>query len=374
MAKVGDCEAGSESDGGYVTPSEFTFADDERPPSPQEKHSSELPVSVSAELQQRIIEQVEWYFSDENLLKDSFLMKHIQRNKQGLVSLKLVASFRKVKSLTKDWRVVQTSLLQSTQLELNDDRNKVRRVAAVPEVDYSHALRTVIIHNYPDPQPQSEDIEREFSKYGEVTLVRILYPGRSVPLDVKPSRKRHPAIGKSLCILVEFESQEGARKACARFNSQLSWRDQLSVSLLSQKEGRDDGAKMRDVKKPEDGPPHFLSAVSSPDHRNARESSPVRNKRRHRGSPAVSRKFLSPESSREKDYSSDSGCSVGRTRSPRLSPEPMRKFPSDQTLVHSRRSPSRLHESRIIRQPWGPDGSRGFLRNINPVPVVSICS
>ena len=333
-------------------------------------------MSVSAELQQRIIEQVEWYFSDENLLKDSFLMKHIQCNKQGLVSLKLVASFRKVKSLTKDWRVVQTSLLHSSKLELNDDHNKVRRVAAVPEVDYSHALRTVIIHNYPDPQPLSEDIEREFSKYGEISLVRILYPGKSVPLDVKPSRKRHPTIGKSLCILVEFESQQGAKKACARFTSQQSWRDQLSVSLLSEKGEREDRVKMKDAKKPEDGQSHFLSAVKSVDHRNAHELSPVRNKRRHRGSPAVSRKYLSPESSREKDYSSDSGCSVGRTRSPRLSPQPMRKFPSDQTLcpVQSRRSPSRAHESRIIRQPWGPDGSRGFLRNTNPVPIVSIVS
>ena len=306
-------------------------------------------------------------------------MKHIHRNKQGLVSLKLVASFRKVKSLTKDWRVVQASLLQSKQLELNDERNKVRRVAAVPEVDYSHALRTVIIHNYPDPEPVSEDIEREFSKYGEVTLVRILHPGKSVPLDVKPSRTTHPAIGKILCILVEFESQEGAKQACMRFNSQQSWRDQLSVALLSKRDGEEEGGKKRDAKKPEEGQSHFLSPVKPPGHGKVREPSPVKTarepkgKRKRRGSPAISRKFLSPESSREKEYSSDSGCSIGRARSPRLSPEPLRKFPSDQTLLQSsRRSQGRVQESRLIRQPSGPDGTRGFLRNIIPVHVVSI--
>ena len=325
------------------------------------------PIVVPPDLQQRIIEQVEWYFSNENLMKDSFLMKHIHRNKQGLVSLKLVASFRKVKSLTKDWRVVQTSLLQSSKLKLNDEGNKVRRIAAVPEVDYSHVLRTVIVLNHPDPQPEVKEIDKEFSQYGEVTLVRILKPGMAVPLDLKPSRKKHPAIGKSLCILVEFESQEGARKACRRFNSQRSWRDQLSVSLLSNKEEEEEAVK---TKKSEEG--HFLSPVKPAGHRNARDPSPSKsgNRRKHKGSPIPSRKFLSPEISREKEYLSDSGCSVGRARSPRLSPEPIRKFPSDQTLMHSRRNAGRVQESRVIRQPWGPDGSRGFTKNAITVSVV----
>ena len=287
-------------------------------------------------------------------------MKHIRRNKQGLVSLKLVASFRKVKSLTKDWRVVQASLLQSSQLELSDDRNKVRRVSAIPEVDYSHILRTVIVLNYPGPQPRSEDIEREFSQYGEVTLVRILHPGMAIPVDVRPSRKRHPAIGKTLCILVEFESQGGAVRACKKFNHQQSWRNQLSVMLLSNKDDREDA----------EGQSHFLSTVKSAGHRNAHDPRlPVKNKRKVKGSPAVSHKFLSPDNSREKEYLSDSGCSVRRARSPRLSPEPIRKFPSDQSLTQSRRS---VHESRLIRQPWGPNGSRGFVRT-KPIVVPIVC-
>lgn len=318
------------------------------------------------ELQQRIIDQVEWYFSDDNLLKDSFLMKHIRRNKQGLVSLKLVASFRKVKSITKDWRAVQSSLHHSSKLELNDDQNKVRRIAALPEVDYSHILRTVIIKNYPDPQPLPKDIEKEFSRYGEVSLVRILHPDNPVPVDVKPSRKRYPSLGKSLCILVEFESQEDARQACRKFSHQLSWRDQLSISLLSQKEEGDDTGKPRDNK---EGQTHFLS----PGPRKAQFPVKTANKRKSKGSPSPNRKFLSPENSREKEYLSDSGCSVRRARSPRLSPEPIRKYPSDQTLSHSRRNhPSHVHDSRLIRQPWGPDGTRGFVRNAVALPVVSI--
>ena len=326
---------------------------------------------VPVELQKRIIEQVEWYFSDENLSKDSFLMKHIHRNKQGWVSLKLVASFRKVKALTKDWKVVQASLLHSSLLELNSEQNKVRRLAPVPEVDYSHVLRTVIIQRYPDPQPQPEEIEREFSRFGEVTLVRILRPGSAVPMDVKPSRKHHPTIGKELCILVEYESQDGASQACKRFADQQSWRNQISVALLSKDEGEEVAVKPREGKKPEEGKNNFLSPPKSGGHRN---TSPVNsNRRRQKGSPASSRKFLSPDHSREKEYLSDSSCSVSRARSPRLSPQPIRKFPSDQVLSHSRRK-GKVAESRLIRQPWGPDGSRGFHRASPTLPVVSIAS
>ena len=55
--------------------------------------------------------QVEFYFSDANITKDKFLLKHVRRNKEGFVSLKLVASFKRVKHLTKDWRQASRSHL-----------------------------------------------------------------------------------------------------------------------------------------------------------------------------------------------------------------------------------------------------------------------
>ena len=48
------------------------------------------------ELKAKITKQVEFYLSDANILKDTFLLKHVRRNKEGYVSLKLIASFRKV--------------------------------------------------------------------------------------------------------------------------------------------------------------------------------------------------------------------------------------------------------------------------------------
>lgn len=53
------------------------------------------------QLVQRIVSQVEFYLSDENLAKDAFLLKHVQKNKMGFVSIKLLTSFKKVGS---PWR------------------------------------------------------------------------------------------------------------------------------------------------------------------------------------------------------------------------------------------------------------------------------
>ncbi len=56
---------------------------------------------------EEIVEQVEFYFSNVNITKDKFLLKHVKRNKEGYVSLKLISSFKRVKHLCKDWRQVK---------------------------------------------------------------------------------------------------------------------------------------------------------------------------------------------------------------------------------------------------------------------------
>lgn len=49
------------------------------------------------------MDQIEFYFSDENLEKDAFLLKHVRRNKLGYVSVKLLTSFKKVRLPSHEW-------------------------------------------------------------------------------------------------------------------------------------------------------------------------------------------------------------------------------------------------------------------------------
>lgn len=424
----------SDSDGGYDTPAD-NFADDElqdevhdtlSPVIAKQAESTDTPedvvVVVDPELRERILKQVEWYFSDENLLKDSFLMKHINRNKQGYVSLKLVASFRKVKSLTKDWRVVLASVKHSSLLALSEDCRKIRRLAPAPQVDYSHVGRTVIITGYPSDEPNANGVMSQFGKFGEVILVRIFHPGKAIPLDVKPCRSKHPGLGKELCILVEYESEKDAKMACEKFRDQQSWRDNMKVELLDRPtESTKDkhGCHSQETEKPSKGkknrnkqsndrkkdlqdktqwqrmkegspPTRFeLSKESSPTLRHSREISPVNvrwvpkkhldktshQKRKHGSSPELPQKYLHPEPRR--DYASDSGYSArSQSQSPKSSPEPSKKFhfsshSDGSSLAGWRTREKHMHvrDNCVIRQPIGPDGSRGFQKPKRPIRI-----
>merc|ERR1712186_55684 len=100
------------------------------------------------ELCAKIVQQVEFYFSDANITKDKFILKHVKRNKEGFVSLKLISSFKRVKHLTKDWRQVAVAIeRKSKKLEVNDLKTKVRRLDALPEYDETTPSRTVVALN-----------------------------------------------------------------------------------------------------------------------------------------------------------------------------------------------------------------------------------
>ena len=448
-----DSAASSDSDAGYSTPAE-NFADDEEhrndgaarvKPVPSATEASNVindgavEVVVEPELRERIVKQVEWYFSDENLLKDSFLMKHINRNKQGYVSLKLVASLRKVKALTKDWQAVLVSVRHSSSLALNDEETKIRRVAPAPKVDYSHVSRTVMITNYPDSDPTIHDIEKQFGRFGDVTLVRMLHPGRAIPLDVKPCKEQFPSLGKELCILVEYESEDGAKVAFRKFNNQQSWRDDMKVHLLGEKKsppeaatkqdkkedsakvhsepspmaaGTADGKKKRKKSNQKSSPqqqqtqqhkgrfgreksPGRFSSSNTPSPRQSRDSSPTPYRKytppSSTASPDSHRKRsagakYSPEMTRRthlhpdtwKDYTSDSGFSAGSrsaSESPKNTPEPMKRFFSGDIAPSWRTSEKHVHikDSYVIRQPYGPDGTRGFHRRPIRISVEEAC-
>lgn len=58
----------------------------------------------------------EYYFSEENLVKDFFLRRKM--NAQGFLPLTLIASFQRVQNLTMDIDLVIDAVLESDRLEL----------------------------------------------------------------------------------------------------------------------------------------------------------------------------------------------------------------------------------------------------------------
>ncbi|KAI8366720.1 uncharacterized protein BYT42DRAFT_595855 [Radiomyces spectabilis] len=82
-------------------------------------------VNVDAEtLKTYIVQQIEYYFSIDNLCKDIFLRS--QMDSQGYVNLDLLANFNRVKGLTTDMDLIREALKQSELLDLTSE-DKLRR-------------------------------------------------------------------------------------------------------------------------------------------------------------------------------------------------------------------------------------------------------
>ncbi|XP_028679020.1 la-related protein 6a [Erpetoichthys calabaricus] len=183
------------------------------------------------ELTSKLVAQIEFYLSDENLEKDAFLLKHVRRNKLGYVSVKLLTSFKKVKHLTRDWRTTAFALRHSQLLELNEEGRKVRRKTPVPifasenlpsrmllvtDLHLWPELGVVVVENNTGPTQQEKIMEhllKVFGAYGVISSVRILRPGKELPPDLKKLSGRYTQLGTSECAIVEFEEVDAAIKA-----------------------------------------------------------------------------------------------------------------------------------------------------------------
>lgn len=216
-------------------------------------HATKEPEFVPPNDEQRdkIIKQVEFYFSDANILKDAFLLKHVRRNKMGYVSIKLITSFKKMKSVTKDYRVVAYSLRQSNELEVNEEGTKVRRKKPLPEYDETTPSRSVVVINLPMENPSIENIAEMFSKCGDVALIRIIKPNSSIPQDVKKHINKHPEIGTSICAVIEFEKHEHAQKAVDTMSNKDDWKKGMRVVILAETKKKAEKEKV-DSKKSEE--------------------------------------------------------------------------------------------------------------------------
>ena len=314
------------------------------------------------ELKEKIIKQVEFYFSDVNILKDAFLLKHVRRNKQGYVSLKLITSFKKVKSLTKDFRIVAYSLRQSEHLEVNEDGTKVCRKQPLPDYDETTPSRTVVAVNLPVTQPTIENVAEIFSKCGEIALVRILRPGKTLPPDIKRHSNKHPEIGVAMCAVVEFEHHEAAKKAVTTLTNKEDWRGGMRVVLLAmpkpKKEGEKKEKKNNKLDKPEAEGENVVSAGSD-------DGRGDEKKRRKRGGRKKNSRM--EELVHKGEHSAESGGSGSEQDH---TPRNQRSSLSPKTYDPNRLSPSTTPRSSPRNSPKSSPTSRR--RNVKKSPLADM--
>ena len=79
-------------------------------------HPPPLYIPVPEPLPVLLLKQIDYYFSDANLVKDDYLRSNM--DDQGWVPIAIIASFPRVKSLTTNVQLILDSLRSSTIVEV----------------------------------------------------------------------------------------------------------------------------------------------------------------------------------------------------------------------------------------------------------------
>jgi len=266
------------------------------------------------ELSSKLLHQIEYYFSVENLVKDKFLQKQMAKDKsgEGYVKLKLLCSFPKIQKLTRDIQIIKNSLKQSNTLTLNQDGSKVKRKSPFDLGILVPNARTIQINNIPRGS-DSISLTHIFGICGAVKRVEI------------PQKKTGEMKGFAF---VEFENEEHAKKAIQEFNDQENdfYQIGLRVKLYSPKTQQE--THVEESKSPEKQESKGVSIY---------ENDPTFH---------YSSKTRKKRSNSQKEDKEDNRESLDNSSRPKLNLKPRTVDSS------SNCSP--------FRQPKGPDGTRGF--------------
>lgn len=183
---------------------------------------------LNDDLQQKIIKQVEYQFSDMNLLANDSFRKHINKDPEGFVPVSVIASSKKIKSLTSNSHLLTQALRSSSKLVISGDGKKVRRKNLSTERDKEELQsRTVVAENLPEDHSH-RNLEKLFGVVGRVKTIRLCHPQES-----NSSRSKGDVfISTKLHALVEYETSEIAERAVEKLNDERDWRKGLRVRLL----------------------------------------------------------------------------------------------------------------------------------------------
>ena len=164
------------------------------------------------ELMDRIVKQMEMYFSDENIMSDKFLFYQICQRRAGYFSLHDV-TWRLLNHITDDWRLVRTALSRCATFELDESGERVRRKIPFSVNKFFVLPRTILAIGIPQWKASIQYVAELFWNCGPIALVRLLYPGNPIPFGVRPLYDKYPEMYSKVCALIEFVHQESVGDA-----------------------------------------------------------------------------------------------------------------------------------------------------------------
>jgi hypothetical protein len=226
-------------------------------------------------------------------------------------------------------------------------------------VDGTKYSRTLIAYNFPNGCDTIDEIGKMFSKYGEISLIRILRPNPEavIPSNLLAIIEKRFDVNKTTFATIEFNNKSDAEKALKNMelNKNNNWRNTLEVIAMKPS-----------VNKPN----KTIKSCDKWTKTNTTENSNTETKRSHL------KKSFNKQKLNEVSTQCENNCPplVRRQKSKSYSAgdelNQLNKIPENKPILQIQRPTNRFtntnstHTSRlpanIIRYPYGPDGTKGF--------------
>ncbi|TVU40192.1 hypothetical protein EJB05_13643, partial [Eragrostis curvula] len=341
---------------------------------------------ATADVAQKIVKQVEYQFSDINLVANEFLLKIMNKDTEGygkLLPLSVIASWKKIKSLGPTNQMLVKALRTSTKLIVSEDGKKVRRRQPFTEKHkeelqaggmkrdlsfLSHDHSRKFARGLLKKQPR-EDLwccRKYVCNYMLISVKNIKICHPQEPSSARAS-KSDTLVSNKMHALVEYETSQQAEKAVEKLNDERNWRKGLRVRTVLRRSPK---SVMR-LKRPDFD--HFVGSDDDSPHSQMSSDSPTPDH--------------SPEAHQEDHQNgSKKGWARGRGKlhvmaphSPQSAPagmvghfEPLSPRATSHKCPSSPRQASQKCPFSPRQPPQGPrmpDGTRGFTMGRGKPPV-----
>lgn len=125
----------------------------------------------------RVLKQIEYYFSDENLVRVKFLRNRIEENPDGWVHLNVLVKFRRLANLTTDTKLIGKLLSKTNSniIEISKDKQRIRRVnnRPPPKKTDDNISDMILRSAYVDGFSQNVEIDQLIDFFDEATNIII---------------------------------------------------------------------------------------------------------------------------------------------------------------------------------------------------------
>lgn len=146
---------------------------------PDIKDTEEISKEDMSKLKEKIVKQLEFYFSDTNLPYDKFLQNETKAD-DGWVKISVLLTFKRLAAITKDPAVIASAIKDNTDgiLEVDETNEKIRRKLdnAIPVADQEFLNkmidRSIYCKGFPKTASMDELLEYA-ATLGDKTVIKV---------------------------------------------------------------------------------------------------------------------------------------------------------------------------------------------------------